>query len=126
MIKKIVVAGAVAAGVLAAGSVLPAQAGTVTVAQPKPGKPRTGKPGTGRPGAGRPGTGRPGAAGKPGAGHTTPQACRAHREGTGWACVTPEERCPASAHGQLGSPATGKQQYRCIKYSDGKWRWYKA
>ncbi|MCW2885425.1 MAG: hypothetical protein QOE54_7284 [Streptosporangiaceae bacterium] len=52
--------------------------------------------------------------------------CHLHKAGTTWSCVTPGAHCTTAAHGQSGTASTGTQQYRCIKYSDGKWRWFKA
>jgi hypothetical protein len=54
--------------------------------------------------------------------------CHAHQDkaSKSWACVTPGAHCTTAAHGKTGTAAKGSQQYRCIKYSDGKWRWFKA
>jgi hypothetical protein len=54
--------------------------------------------------------------------------CHAHQDkaGKSWMCVAPGAHCTTAAHGKTGTPAKGSLQYRCIKYSDGKWRWFKA
>jgi len=51
--------------------------------------------------------------------------CHAHRvSGTKhWTCVTPGSYCPAAAHGRYGYAYKTGRRYRCVKYSNGRWRW---
>jgi hypothetical protein len=56
------------------------------------------------------------------------RACHAHKV-TGksyWTCVTPGSYCPANAHGKYGYAAKTGRKYRCLKYSNGRWRWKRA
>lgn len=54
--------------------------------------------------------------------------CHAHKvAGTShWTCVTPGSYCPAAAHRHYGYAAKTGKRYRCVEYSNGRWRWKRA
>jgi hypothetical protein len=55
-------------------------------------------------------------------------SCHAHKvSGTShWTCVTPGSYCPAAAHSHYGYAAKTGKRYKCVKYSNGRWRWKRA
>ncbi|MEV0971399.1 hypothetical protein [Microtetraspora glauca] len=53
-------------------------------------------------------------------------ACGVQRVGDHWNCVTPGAYCPAAAHGKYGYDKYKGRKYRCVRYSNGKWRWKRA
>ncbi|GLY86002.1 hypothetical protein [Actinoallomurus iriomotensis] len=54
--------------------------------------------------------------------------CHAHKvSGTShWTCITPGSYCPAAAHKKYGYAYKTGKRYRCVKYSNGRWRWKRA
>jgi hypothetical protein len=54
--------------------------------------------------------------------------CHAHKvSGTShWTCITPGSYCPAAAHKHYGYAYKTGNRYRCVKYSNGRWRWKRA
>jgi len=61
---------------------------------------------------------------------TAVAACHAHKvaKKSYWTCVTPGAYCAASAHGKVGyaKPSVKHRKYKCLKYSNGRWRWKRA
>ncbi len=53
-------------------------------------------------------------------------ACGVQRVSDHWNCVTPGAYCPAAAHGKYGYDKYKGRKYRCVRYSNGKWRWKRA
>ncbi len=54
--------------------------------------------------------------------------CHAHKvsKTSHWTCVTPGSYCPAAAHSHYGYAYKTGKRYRCVKYSNGRWRWKRA
>lgn len=58
--------------------------------------------------------------------HPIAVRCHAHQVGKHWTCVTPGSYCPATAHGRYGYAVKTGKLYRCVQYSNGRWRWKRA
>ena len=71
--------------------------------------------------------GGPAQAGIQGSG-VSAQRCHAHKVShtRHWTCVTPGSYCPAAAHGHYGYAVKTGRRYKCVKYSNGRWRWKRA
>lgn len=54
------------------------------------------------------------------------RACHAHKVKDHWECITPGSYCPANAHGKYGYAAKTGKLYKCLRYSNGRWRWKRA
>lgn len=56
--------------------------------------------------------------------------CHAHKVAhkSYWTCVTPGAYCAASAHNKVGyaKPSVKHRKYKCLRYSNGRWRWKRA
>jgi hypothetical protein len=52
--------------------------------------------------------------------------CTYRRDGSVWRCITPGAYCPAAAHGRYGYAKVTGKRYKCVKYSNGRWRWKRA
>ncbi|GAA4639707.1 hypothetical protein GCM10023196_102410 [Actinoallomurus vinaceus] len=55
--------------------------------------------------------------------------CHAHQVShpKHWTCVTPGSYCPKAAHGYYGyAVKKPHKRYRCVRYSNGRWRWKRA
>lgn len=56
-------------------------------------------------------------------------SCKPHKvpKKSYWVCVTPGAYCPTAAHSKYGyGKAAPHRRYKCLKYSNGKWRWKRA
>ncbi|WP_433145154.1 hypothetical protein ACQPZ8_01555 [Actinomadura nitritigenes] len=58
----------------------------------------------------------------------TAARCHAHKASghSYWTCITPGSYCPAAAHKRYGYAYKTGKRYRCVKYSNGRWRWKRA
>jgi hypothetical protein len=69
-------------------------------------------------------------AGIQGSGVSADSAARCHAQQVPhtkhWTCVTPGSYCPKAAHGRYGYAVKTHKRYRCVKYSNGRWRWKRA
>lgn len=56
------------------------------------------------------------------------ESCHAHQvtHTRHWTCVTPGSYCPRVAHGYYGYAVKTGKRYRCVRYSNGRWRWKRA
>lgn len=50
-------------------------------------------------------------------------ACTYRRDGKVWRCVTPGAYCPKAAHLHYGYAKVTGKRYKCLRYSNGAWRW---
>lgn len=57
---------------------------------------------------------------------TIAAACKYRRVGNTWRCITPGAYCPKAAHLRYGYAKSTGKRYRCVRYSNGKWRWKRA
>jgi len=54
---------------------------------------------------------------------TAAAACKYRRVGDTWHCVTPGAFCPKAARGKYGYAKGTNRRYKCVRYSNGRWRW---
>ncbi|WP_157407354.1 hypothetical protein [Actinomadura atramentaria] len=56
------------------------------------------------------------------------KTCKAQKKAhkSYWVCVTPGSYCPKAAHKRYGYAYKTNKRYRCVKYSNGRWRWKRA
>ncbi len=54
--------------------------------------------------------------------------CKAHKKPKKnyWVCVTPGSYCPKAAYKKYGYAYKTNRLYRCMQYSNGRWRWKRA
>ncbi|MFC5181926.1 hypothetical protein [Actinomadura harenae] len=49
--------------------------------------------------------------------------CHSHKVHQHWECVTPGSYCPKAAHLRYGYAYKTGKRYRCVRYTNGQWRW---
>ncbi|MCP2336826.1 hypothetical protein [Actinomadura rupiterrae] len=56
----------------------------------------------------------------------TAARCHSHKVHQHWECVTPGSYCPKAAHLKYGYAYKTGKRYRCVRYTNGQWRWKRA
>lgn len=52
--------------------------------------------------------------------------CHSHKVHQHWECVTPGSYCPKAARLHYGYAYKTGKRYRCVRYTNGQWRWKRA